>query len=260
MSENQSSQVALVTGGAVRVGRAVVELLAQRGFAVAIHVNRSVDEAEQFAKQLNEQGTQTLVVTADLHQEAATRQMIDRVFDHFGRLDVLVNSAAIYAAKSLEDVTAADVRENFDVNTLGTFVCCQHAGLKMAEQESGGVIVNIGDWSVVRPYQDYAHYFPSKGAIPTLTRMFAVELSARNTQVRVNAVLPGPVIFPPDFTAAEKEEVVASTLLKRAGRPENVAQAVMFFVENDYVTGVLRSRGRRPYFRALRRVWLWKRG
>jgi pteridine reductase len=238
MSNFDSPRVALVTGGAVRVGRAVVSLLAERGYAVAIHVNRSVDDAEKFATELAEQGASVLVVQADLRDETATRQMIDQVFAHFGRLDVLVNSAAMYAPKALEEVTADDVRDYFDVNTLGTFICCQHAGLKMADQETGGVIVNIGDWSVARPYPDYAHYFPSKGAIPTLTRMFAVELSERNTQVRVNAVLPGPVVFPPNMPEEEREQIIASTLLKRAGRPENVAQAVLFFVENDYVTGV----------------------
>ena len=237
--ENLNVQrVALVTGGALRVGRAVVELLGEHGFSVAIHVNRSVDEAEKFAEALAAQGVRTLVLQADLHDETASRQMVDRVFEHFGRLDVLVNSAAIYSPKKLEDVTAEEVRDYFDVNTLGTFVCCQQAGLKMAEQAEGGVIVNIGDWAVARPYVNYAHYFPSKGAIPTLTRMFAVELSQRNPNVRVNAVLPGPVVFPPDMPEKERERVIASTLLKRVGSPKNVAQAVQFLVENDFVTGV----------------------
>ena len=84
---------------------------------------------------------------------------------------------------------ADDVRRFFEVNTLSTFVCCQHAGLIMTEQDEGGAIVNIGDWAVERPYRDYSAYFISKGAIPTLTRMFAVELAPK---VRVNAVLPGP--------------------------------------------------------------------
>ena len=238
MTDSTTQQVVLVTGGALRVGRAIAVLFADRGYAVAIHVNRSVDEAEKFASELASQGADTFVVAADLRDEAATRKMIDEVFAHFGRLDVLVNSAAIYAPKPLEEITAAEVRDYFDVNTLGTFVCCQHGGLKMAEQAGGGVIVNIGDWSVARPYVNYAHYFPSKGAIPTLTRMFAVELSQRNAQMRVNAVLPGPVIFPPDLPQEEREQIISTTLLKRAGSPENVAHAVLFLAENDYVTGV----------------------
>ena len=238
MSDIPETQVALVTGGAVRVGKAIVEVLAERGFAVAIHVNRSVDQANELAAQLAEQQVETLVVQAELRDEAATRAMIDQVFDHFGHLDVLVNSAAIYAPLPLEDVTGEEVKQYFQINTLGTFIGCQHAGLKMAEQQSGGVIINIGDWAVARPYTDYAAYFPSKGAISALTRMFAVELSQRNPLVRVNAILPGPVVFPPDLSAEARQQAIDSTLVKHAGSPENVAHAVVFLVENDFVTGV----------------------
>ncbi|MGI9428324.1 MAG: SDR family NAD(P)-dependent oxidoreductase [Bythopirellula sp.] len=238
MGDDSHQPVALVTGGAVRVGKAVVSALAERGFAVAIHVNRSVEEANCLAAQLAEQDVETLVVTAELRDEDATRAMIERVFEHFGRLDVMVNSAAIYSPLPLEEVTAADVKKYFDVNTLGTFIGCQQAGLKMAEQASGGVIINIGDWAVARPYTDFAAYFPSKGAIPTLTRMFAVELSQRNPLVRVNAILPGPVEFPADLSAEARQQAIDSTLVKHVGSAENVAHAVVFLVENDFVTGV----------------------
>jgi len=232
----QSNQkVALVTGGAVRVGKTIVTALAERGYAVAIHVNSSTDEADALADEL---AVPTLVVQSDLRDEAATRAMIDRTFDHFGRLDLLVNSAAIYSPQPLEKVTGDDVKKYFDINTLGTFIGCQHAGLKMAEQESGGTIINIGDWAVVRPYADFAAYFPSKGAIPTLTRMFAVELSQRNPLVRVNAILPGPILFPPDLSEEEKRATIESTLVKHAGKPENVAHSVIFLAENDFITGV----------------------
>jgi pteridine reductase len=107
----------------------------------------------------------------------------------------------------------------------------------MVKQPEGGCIVNFGDWALARPYPDYAAYFASKGAIPALTRCLAVELGARNPQVRVNCVLPGPVLFPPEMPAAEREEAIRSTLVKRQGRPENVASAVLLFVENDFVTG-----------------------
>ena len=144
--------------------------------------------------------------------------MIDRVRRHFGRLDALVNSAATWSPTPIEDVMADDVRRFFEVNTLSTFVCCQHAGLIMTEQEQGGAIVNIGDWAIERPYRDYSAYFISKGAIPTLTRMFAVELAPK---VRVNAVLPGPVLLPESVSEEERRRAIAGTLLQRAGQPEN---------------------------------------
>jgi len=233
-----ASQVALVTGGAVRVGRAIVEAFADRDYAVAIHANRSVEKASELASQLAERGVSTLVVPANLQEESAVREMIDQVFAHFGRLDVLVNSAAIWSPQPLEEVTADEVRKNFEINSLATFIACQQAGLKMVEQSTGGAIINIGDWSIARPYPDYAAYFPSKGTIPTMTRMFAVELSRRNPEVRVNAILPGPVIFPPDLPEAARRQAIESTLVRRAGSPENVAQAAVFLAENDFVTGV----------------------
>ena len=172
---------------------------------------------------------------ADLRDEEATRAMIDRAYRHFGRLDLLVNNAATWSPTPLDSVAADDLRKFFEVNTVSTFVCCQHAGLRMAEQPAGGAIVNVGDWAVARPYRDYSAYFVSKGTIPTMTRLFAVELAPH---VRVNAVLPGPVLMPEELPAAVRERAVKGTLLQRAGRPENIAQAVLFLAQNDYVTGV----------------------
>ena len=227
------SAVALVTGGAIRVGSAIVHELARRGYAVAIHANTSLDRAQELVAELTEAGHTATAFGADLRDEDATRAMIDRVRRHFGRLDALVNSAATWSATPLESVLADDVRRFFEINTLSTFICCQHAGLIMAEQESGGAIVNIGDWATA-PYRDYSAYFISKGAIPTLTRMFAVELAPK---VRVNAVLPGPVLLPETLSEEDRRRAIAGTLLNRPGRPENIALAVAALLENDFITG-----------------------
>src|SRR6185312_13313710 len=116
--------------------------------------------------------------------------------------------------------TAADLRRNFDINALGTFLCCQQAGLAMVKQAEGGLIVNLGDWADARPYLGYAAYFASKGAVTSLTRSLAVELGVRNPNVRVNCIVPGPVMMPPTLTAQEKEEAIAATLVKREGSPQ----------------------------------------
>jgi len=235
MSDIQESPVALVTGGAIRVGAAIVRELAARGYRVAIHANTSLDSAQELVRELTDAGHDAAAFGADLRDEDATRAMIDRVRRHFGQLDVLVNSAATWSPTPLPEVLADDVRRFFEVNTLSTFICCQHAGLIMAEQAEGGAIVNIGDWAVERPYRDYGAYFISKGAIPTLTRMFAVELAPK---VRVNAVLPGPVLLPESVSEAERRRAIAGTLVRRAGRPENIALAVASLLENDFITGV----------------------
>jgi pteridine reductase len=238
MPERSQHKVALVTGsGKRRVGNAVAAALAARGYAIALHYNRSAEEARQTLVRLKEQRARASAFQADVADQSEVDRLFEETLDHFGRLDVLVTAAAVWHRTPLEDVTAEDVRRQFEVNTLGTLLCCRKAGLIMANQPEGGVIVTLGDWATRRPYPNYAAYFASKGAIPTLTRVLAVELARRNPKVRVNCILPGPVMLPEDLSEAEVKGAVAGTLLKRAGRPENVAHAVVFLVENDFVTG-----------------------
>jgi pteridine reductase len=234
-----NEKVALITGsGKRRVGNVVAEALAARGYSIALHYNRSAKEAQQAVVQLEKQGTDAKAFQADVADPSEVDRLFGQAIDHFGRLDVLVTAAAVWNPKRLEEVTAEDLRQQFSVNALGTFLCCQKAGLIMAEQPAGGVIVTIGDWATARPYPNYSAYFLSKGTIPTLTRTMAVELARRNPAIRVNCILPGPVMLPEDLSEAEVQGAVAGTLVKRAGRPENVAHAVVFLVENDFVTGV----------------------
>ena len=232
-------KVALVTGsGKKRVGYHVAAALAARDYALVIHYHTSADDAADTAEQFSRShGIPILTARANLSNEGEVKAMVQESLSLFGHIDVLVNCAAIWHPKKLEEVTAADVLANFEANTLGTFLTCQHIGLAMVKQASGGAIVNLGDWADARPYPDYAAYFPSKAAIPGLTRTFAVELGLRNPNVRVNAVLPGPVMLPPDLTIAEKTASVAGTLVKREGSPENIAKAVLHFIDNDFITG-----------------------
>jgi pteridine reductase len=232
------TKAALVTGsGKRRIGWHVAQALAARGYALAVHYNTSTEDAAETVAAFNARGVPAFSFQADLTDERSVRSLIEAVLSRFGRLDVLVNCAAAWKARRLEDVTAADVRHFFETNTLGTFLCSQQAGLAMVTQPEGGCIVTLGDWAVARPYVNYAAYFPSKGAIPTLTRTLAVELGTRNPNVRVNCILPGPVLLPPDLPEAERRQAIDATLVKREGRPENVAQAVLFFLDNDFVTG-----------------------
>jgi pteridine reductase len=233
------NKVALVTGsGKRRVGSVVADALAERGYSLVIHYRSSKAEAEECIVRYKKEGVNAIALQADLTDEKSVRELIDKAIAHFGRLDVLVNCAAAWRSKKLEDVVAADVRHYFETNTLGTFLCCQQAGLAMVKQPEGGAIVTFGDWATERPYMNYAAYFPSKGAIPTMTRALAVELGSRNPGVRVNCIMPGPVMLPPDLPAEERQEAIDATLVKREGSPENIAQAVQFFIDNDFVTGV----------------------
>ncbi len=233
-------KVALVTGsGKRRVGSAVAEALARRGYAVAVHFRTSESEAEETAARLRNHGVEVATFQADLSDEIAVRRMLAEVVARFGRIDVLVNCAAIWQSKPLEDVTADDVKAHFDTNALGTFLMGQQVGLAMVAQPDGGVIVNIGDWAEVRPYLNYAAYFPSKGAVTAITKTLAVELGTRNPKVRVNQISPGPVMLPPDLPEAEKQHAIDATLVKREGSPEHIAAAVLSLVDNDFITGAV---------------------
>jgi pteridine reductase len=232
-------KVAIVTGsGKRRVGAAVADALADRGYRLVIHYRHSADEANETVARYRVRKIKALALQADLTDEAAAKRLIQQSLDHFGRIDVLVNCAATWKSKPFEEVKAEDVRSYFETNTLSTFLCSQQAGLAMVKQPEGGCIITLGDWATERPYLHYAAYFPSKGAIPTLTRVLAVELGTRNPAVRVNCILPGPVLLPPDLDEYEKRQAIDATLVKREGHPTNIASAVLFLVENDFVTGV----------------------
>jgi pteridine reductase len=232
-------RVALVTGsGKKRIGWHVAHELARHGYALVVHYRSSARDATEGVAHFQSLGVDAIAIQADLRREDEVRRMVGKTLDHYGRLDVLVACAAIWKAKRFEDVTADDVREHFETNTLGSFLCAQQAGLAMVRQPEGGAIVLVGDWAEVRPYLDHAAYFPSKGAIPALTRTLAVELGTRNPNVRVNAILPGPVLLPEDLPETERREAIEATLVKREGNPENVARAAWSLIENDFVTGV----------------------
>lgn len=231
--------VALVTGsGKERVGNWIARDLSSHGYRVAIHYFRSRAGAEATAAELSRSGPGALALQADLRNQREVDDLVGRTRAAFGRLDVLVCAAATWGRHPLEQTTEKELRDEWESNTLSTFLCCQATGLAMVKQQSGGSIVTIGDWATSRPYRDHAAYFASKGAIPTLTRTLAVELGQRNPRVRVNCILPGPVLLPPDLPQAERDEAIAATLVRREGSPANIAHAVRFLIENDFVTGI----------------------
>ncbi len=237
-STTSDPPVALLTGaGTKRVGWHVAQALGERGYRLAIHYNRSASEAHDTVSDFTARGIEAQAFQAELSSETAATGLVAEVHDRFGRIDVLVNTAAIWNARPLEQTTAEDVRRHFEVNTLGTFLLCQHVGLLMTRQDAGVSIVNFGDWAVERPYPNYAAYFPSKGAIPVLTRTMAVELGRRNPRVRVNAILPGPVMLPADLSSEERAEAIRGTLVQREGEPRHVVLAVLHFIDNDFITG-----------------------
>jgi pteridine reductase len=239
MHTTRAKPVALVTGsGRPRIGKRIAQALGERGYRIAVHYSSSEEQAQRTVREFADLGIETEAFQADVSQEAEVDRMLDALRDRFERLDVLVTTASVWKSKKLEDIRADDLRLDFDVNTLGTFLCARRAGLMMAEQETGGLVVTISDWAIERPYPDHASYFVSKGAIPTLTKVMAVELATRNPRVRVNCILPGPVMAPPGLSEEELQARIDATLVKEADNPETMVSTVLYFVSNSFVTGV----------------------
>lgn len=227
--------------GAPRVGRVIAMHLASLGCRIAVHAHTSTAAAEQAANQLRQAGREAAVVTGDLADAAAAEAIVHQVVQSFGRIDILINAAAIWSPLPLEQVTAQELRRYFDINTVGSFLAAKAAGLRMVQQPSGGAIINIGDWATARPYLDHAAYFPSKGAVAAMTRSLAVELGRRNHRVRVNCIEPGPVLLGDDVDQEKRQRIESSMLLRRIGRPEHIAHAAQFLCENDFITGATLS-------------------
>ena len=238
-AKNSLPPVALITGsGRHRLGALLAQDLAARGYRIALHYHTSATEAARTIEELEHQGTPALALAADVTRQDDVTQMFAELMEHFGRLDVMVTTAATWQPSPLETLSAAEIRHSFEVNTLGTALCCHAAGLIMVKQETGGSIITVGDWSVERPYVDHLAYFISKGAIPAMTRALAVDLATRNPRVRVNCIHPGPLLFPPGLSDTEQQQIKDASLLKIGNRPDAFHQAVQFLIDNEFVTGI----------------------
>jgi pteridine reductase len=231
--------VVLVTGsGVARVGRCVAEHFRTAGFRVVLHAHKSIETAQKLIAAWQQNGSDVSLVVGDVSDEEQVTKWRDEIADRYGRLDVLVNSAAIWEPIALEKVTAADFKYFFNVNALGTALMNQQFGLMMTQQVHGGAIVNIGDWSTIRPYRDFAPYFPSKASVVSITQSMAVELATRNPNVRVNAILPGPVLLAEEVNQERRKRIIQESLLQREGTPDDVASAVLFLATSPFITGV----------------------
>ncbi len=233
---NIKGKVALVTGGAKRVGRQVSLGLASRGCHVAITYNTSETEAGRTVALIRKQGVRSAAYRVDQRDADQVKEAVKQIIFRFRRLDVLVNNASSFYPTPFENVTEAQWEESIRTNLSGPWWFAQAAG-KAMKRRGAGKIINIVDVSVFSPWIDYLPYSAAKGGLAVLTRGLAKVLAP---EVQVNAIAPGPILFPPGTSAKEKEKAVRRTLLKRCGSPEDIAQAVLFLVcGTDFVTGAM---------------------
>jgi pteridine reductase len=225
------ARVALVTGGAVRIGRATVEALAAAGWSVAFSYRTSKDEAGELVASLGARGNAVEAVQADLNEPEDRRRLAADVVERLGRLDALVNNAAVFPRTPVGELDETTYREtlrtNLEAPIFLTLACSE------ALRASSGAVVNIADIYGFRPLRNFLAYSVSKSGLIAATRALAVELAPA---VRVNAVAPGVAEFPDDYGTGTRERLLDRTLLGRPGGADEIARAVLYLLDGTHTT------------------------
>ncbi|MEW6733667.1 MAG: SDR family oxidoreductase [Acidobacteriota bacterium] len=227
-------KVALITGGAARLGRHIALTLATHGMRVIIHYNNSRSAALDICDEITALAGECRLLQADLRSKMQIDEMVSQSLKFWDRVDLLVNNAAVYYKTPFKELSSTEWDHIMDVNLRGPFLCSLTFGQQMQIQ-GGGKIINIADWSAERPYADYLPYCVSKAGLIALTKGLAKALAP---SVQVNAISPGAVLLPADFPEQTKEQVIEHTLVKKLGSPEDVSAAVIFLAAgSDFITG-----------------------
>ena len=226
---------ALVTGGGVRLGRAIALALGEEGCDVAVHYHRSVAAAEDVAAQIVALGRRAVPIAADLCDAPTCAPLVEEAREWLGGLDVLVNSAAIFLPGELADTSLAAWERQLALNVRAPFLLSQ-AFARALPHDASGKIVNIGDARVRRPGRDHLAYRVSKAALTHMTEVLALELAPRIT---VNAVAPGAMLAAGGDEEALAQRVASVVPLRRAGGARPIADAVLYLLCEDFATGVV---------------------
>lgn len=227
-----NGRIALVTGGAHRVGRALSTALAGAGMRVAINYNSSSAEADALLRELTASGHDCRTYKADLTHPDAPQSLIESVTRDFGGLDVLINSAAVMQRTPVDDVTVAEWDSMFALNLRAPFFLAQAARPHL--RRAKGCIVNLADLAAFETWPEYIPHGITKAGVVQMTRALA---RAFAPEVRVNAIAPGAVLLPDAWNDATRAHFATTTPLRRIGSPNDVVQAMLYLIGADYVTG-----------------------
>lgn len=231
MSDELKGRVALVTGAGKRLGRAVALRLAQEGADVVVHYNSSAAEAESVCGEIESLGRRAVAMQAELRSVDEIRRMFDQAGKEFGRLDVLVNSAANFSPASLVSTTEEIWDSSLDTNLKAGFFCAQAAAPLL--RRSQGAIVNFADTGGLLGWPGYIPHSISKAGVVMLTKVLAKALAP---EVRVNAIAPGTITMPGDPPEWEANFVKLAPL-RRTGTPNDIADAVSYLIHAEFMTG-----------------------
>lgn len=232
MSGKLENRVALVTGAGKRLGRAVALRLAAEGADIAVHYGKSQSEAQELVAEIEKSERKAAAFGADLLDVQAISKLINEVAQNFGRLDILVNSAANFLETKFLETTEESWDSSLDTNLKGPYFCTQ-AAAPYLEKSGQGVVINFADIGGLMGWKDFLPHSVSKAGVIMMTRILAKELAPK---VRVNAIAPGTITMPGDAPEWE-ENFVRLAPLKRTGRTEDVADAVMYLIGAEFVTG-----------------------
>jgi NAD(P)-dependent dehydrogenase (short-subunit alcohol dehydrogenase family) len=229
------NKVILVTGAAQRVGRVIARTLAAGGAHIAVHFNSSSLEAESAAKEFRSLGVEAEIFQADLRRMKDIETLVEKSYSRFGRIDVLVNNAAVFFKTPFDTVNEDDWDKTLNANLKGPFFLSTFVGRRMLQVGAQGKIISIADWAGERPYTNYVPYCISKAGIIAMTKGLAKTLAPH---VSVMAIAPGPVLWPQDLGENELKAVLEKTPLRKIGSPQDIANTVRFIIEgNDFMTG-----------------------
>lgn len=232
MASSRSNELALVTGGAVRIGKEIALALAKAGYAVGLHYHTSREDAEFTARAIKNMGSQSFLFQADLRNPAQIKSLFDEVDGISLPLSVLVNSASVMPRGDLKSMRVVEWDNTLDLNLRAPWLCAQAAAGLM--QERGGNIINISDTGAGKTWTGFPAYTISKAGLETLTRLLARSLAPK---IRVNAIAPGLILPSDDTNAEDWQRLVQRLPAGHSGSPQDVAQAVLFLIENQYITG-----------------------
>lgn len=230
-----ANRVALVTGGGVRLGQAIALGLAQRGVRVAITYNSSAAAAEETVSRIEAAGSEALALQADFRRGVDMDALIGQIKERFGKLEILVNNAAIFEPGNWDDTTEENWEQHFAINLKAPFFLSQAFARQLGKDRSGH-IVNIADWRGVRPSAGYIAYTLTKAGLIAMTQSLALALAPN---IQVNAIAPGMILPPPGKDQTYLERMAARIPAQRIGSPEEIVRAVLYLVESDFVSGEL---------------------
>ena len=231
---NLQKKVALITGAAHRVGKAIALGLAKEGMKIALHFNQSQEQANQTLEEIKALGAEAFAIQGDFADVAQIENVVKKCHEHFNQIDVLINNAALYFKTPVGETSELEWDDLLGINLKAPYFCAQYVS-DLMKQKKRGKIINITDVAGISPWPEFIPYSASKAGLIAVTKGLAKALAPN---IQVNAIASGTILMSEDATEEYKTEIKDSTLLKKLGTPQDIVNAAIFLLKgSDFVTG-----------------------